>query len=153
MSTSTRRRRISPAAVRSYRPTPIRCERSTGCSGAAVCATANSVIRPALSSTKSGRSVFTPAVSSHSLDQPASSRPEVSSSAASRSASVALPHACWPKYRRTPATNCSRPTYATSCLSTDAPLAYVIPSKLTSTAAMSGMSAAIGCVDGSWSCW
>ena len=28
----------------------------------------------------------------------------------------------------------------------------MIPSKLTSTAATSGMSAAIGCVEGSWSC-
>jgi hypothetical protein len=37
-------------------------------------------------------------------------------------------------------------------LSTAAPLAYVMPSKFTSTASMSGMSAATGCVDGSWSC-
>ena len=32
------------------------------------------------------------------------------------------------------------PTYATSCLMTLAPLAYVMPSKLTSTASRSGIS-------------
>src|SRR6266566_8012316 len=48
--------------------------------------------------------------------------------------------------------NSSVPTYAASCLSTLAPLAYVIPSKFTSTACTSGMSAAIGWDDGSWSC-
>ena len=37
-------------------------------------------------------------------------------------------------------------------MSTLAPFAYVIPSKFTSTACTSGMSAAIGCVEGSWSC-
>ncbi len=46
----------------------------------------------------------------------------------------------------------SSPTQATSCLSTDAPLAYVMPSKLTSTARRSTLSAAIGWVLGSWSC-
>src|SRR6185503_7497310 len=44
------------------------------------------------------------------------------------------------------------PTHATSCFSTDAPFAYVMPSKLTLVELMSGMSATIGCVVASWSC-
>src|SRR3954467_2600777 len=44
------------------------------------------------------------------------------------------------------------PTYAPSCFNTLAPLAYVMPSKLTSAVWTSGASVAIGCVDGSWSC-
>src|SRR4051794_35190496 len=43
------------------------------------------------------------------------------------------------------------PTYAPSCFSTLAPLAYVMPSKFTSAVCTSGASVAIGCVDGNWS--
>src|SRR5690606_10788124 len=43
------------------------------------------------------------------------------------------------------------PTQATSCLSTEPPLAYVMPSKLTCTSSRSRISATIGCVEGSWS--
>jgi hypothetical protein len=53
---------------------------------------------------------------------------------------VALPQACFVKYARRPARNGSIPTYATSCFNTLAPFAYVIPSKLTSTASTSGVS-------------
>ena len=72
---------------------------------------------------KTGRSVLTPAVSSHSADQAFRSRPEVSSSLPSRSASVVFPQACARKYARMPAMNSSRPTHAASSFSTDAPLA------------------------------
>ncbi len=64
-----------------------------------------------------------PAVSSHAFDQAFRSRPEVSSSAPSRSVSRVLPQACRLKYSWTPLKNSSSPTYATSCLSTEAPLA------------------------------
>src|SRR3982751_4843523 len=45
------------------------------------------------------------------------------------------------------------PTQAASCLSTEPPLAYVIPSKLTCTSSRSLMVATIGWGDGGWSCW
>ncbi|CAM5590309.1 hypothetical protein SCYAM73S_06206 [Streptomyces cyaneofuscatus] len=93
-----------------------------------------------------------PAVSSHAFDQVFRSRPEVFSSAPSRSERRVLPKACALKYACTPWKNASLPTYATSCLRTEAPLAYVMPSKLTRTSSRSPMSAMIGCVEGSWSC-
>ena len=94
MSVSTRRRRARPEPARSYSPTAIRCGRSTGWLAGACWTTANAVNRSSASVWYSGRSVFTPAVSSHSFDQDDRSRPEAVSSAASRSARVALPQAC-----------------------------------------------------------
>ena len=70
----------------------MRCERSTGWVSAASWRTENDVKRPDASTVYDGRSVLTPAVSSHSRDQAVRSRPETASSADSRSASVALPH-------------------------------------------------------------
>lgn len=92
-----------------------------------------------------------PAVSSHAFDQVFRSRPEVFSSAPSRSDRRVLPNACALKYAWTPWKNASVPTYATNCFRTEAPLAYVMPSKLTRTSSRSRMSAMIGCVEGSWS--
>ena len=51
-----------------------------------------------------------PAVSSHAFDQVFRSRPEVSSSAPSRSVRRVLPQACRLKYACTPAKNSSMPT-------------------------------------------
>ncbi len=88
----------------------MRCERSTGCEAAASCTTEKEANRPSASTVYEGRSVLTPAVSSHSRDQAARSRPETSSSEESRSARVALPYECAWKYFRTPARKFSRPT-------------------------------------------
>ena len=55
-------------------------------------------------------------------DQRPRSRPLARSSSSSRSRSVALPPACAVRYAPTPRWNASRPTQATSCFSTDAPL-------------------------------
>jgi hypothetical protein len=62
-----------------------------------------------------------------------------------------LENAYFVKYDRRPAKKSFSPTQATSCFSADAPLAYVMPSKLASTARRSKLSAAIGWVEGSWS--
>ena len=62
-----------------------------------------------------------------------------------------MPHSCVLKYVRRPSKNGFSPTHATSCFRTDAPFAYVMPSKLRCVASTSGMSATIGCVVGSWS--
>src|SRR5690606_9014599 len=102
-------------------------------------------------SSMTGERVLTPAVSSHFFDQFVSSRPLVASNSTSRSFSSVLPQACFLKYCETPAKKASMPTHATSCLSTEPPLAYVMPSKLTWTSSRSLIVATIGCVDGSWS--
>jgi hypothetical protein len=112
---------------------------------------ANEVITPASSVAISGRRTLIPADSSHARDHAFRSRPLVSSSAVSRSASRVLPHSWRRKYCCTPRKNASVPTYATSCFSTLAPLAYVMPSKLTRTSSRSRISAMIGWVEGSWS--
>src|SRR5919198_5685954 len=52
-----------------------------------------------------------------------------------------------------PPRNSSSPTQATSWRITDAPFAYVMPSKFVWMDSVSGMSAVMGWVDGSWSCW
>ena len=64
---------------------------------------------------------------------------------------MALTHAWAAKWARTPAKKASSPTYAASCLSTLAPLAYVMPSKFASASSMSSAPLKIGWVDGSWS--
>ena len=66
--------------------------------------------RPSSVSSNTGRSVLTWLVRSHWSTHSDRSRPELSSSGASRSASVVLPYSCVRKYRRTPARNSSRPT-------------------------------------------
>lgn len=91
--------------------------------GGRVCVIANDVTTPSASVPISGRSVLTPAVSSQIFDQAVRSRPLVASSSTRRSVSSVLPHACLRKYAETPLMNSSRPTQATSCLSTEAPLA------------------------------
>ena len=91
-SISIDERRASAPSTRSYRPTATRWDRSVGWEAAASCRTSKEVKRPSESVVYDGRSVFTPAASSHSRDQAVRSRPEVASSADSRSASPALPH-------------------------------------------------------------
>ena len=75
----------------------MRCGRSTGCSGGAVCATANdekqgSSPAGAGAASKEARIVLTPAVSSQRADQSSRSRPDVSSRAARKSANSVLAH-------------------------------------------------------------
>jgi len=104
---------------------------------------------PSSARTTSGRRRLTPAVSSHAVVQPDSSRPLAASSSTSRSARRVLPHACLAKYDVSPSRNSFSPTHATSWRSDAAPCAYVMPSKFTSTASRSTMSAAMGCVEDS----
>ena len=49
--------------------------------------------------------------------------------------------------------NASSPTHAASCFRTDAPFAYVMPSKFSRIDCVSGTSVVMACVVGSWSCW
>ena len=112
---------------------------------------AKRVSEPWSSCSMSGDSVLTPAVSSHFLAQSPRSRPLVASSSVSRSPTSVLDHWCFWKYAATPAKNCSMPTQAASCLRTDPPLAYVMPSKFTCTSSRSLISATTGWVEGSWS--
>src|SRR6266511_3305614 len=135
MSISISERRTRPCSPRSYRPMPIRWVRSVGYPWGASWTTTTEEYVPSGATDSSGRNVLTCAVSSHCAANLRSSRPDADSSAESR-----------------PARKASRPTYATSCLITLAPLAYVIPSKFTSTASTSGISLYTGWVDESWSC-
>ena len=66
---------------------------------------------------------------------------------------MALPKACAAKCARRPARNASSPTHATSWRSTEAPLAYEMPSKLSSAVVGVGAprSGATGWVEGRWS--
>ncbi len=137
--------------------------RSTGCSAGTSWMTRNEVKISSVRSTssrfsgtvasvsKSARSTFTPVVWSHSFDQAWRSRPLDSSSADRKSDRSVFPYSCRRKYPARPSRNSPSPTHATSWRSTDAPFAYVIPSKFVWIDSVSGMSATMGCVDGSWS--
>ena len=71
----------------------MRCGRRVGNSGTALCVMAAAVTTPFASVSTSAVRVLTPAVSSQAFDHAFRSRPEVSSSAASRSSRVVLPNA------------------------------------------------------------
>ena len=126
MSISTRSRRTSAARrSRSYRPMAIRCERSVGCSaGRLLQRRRTTCTGPRRPSSNSGRSVLTPAVSQPLL------RPggQVATGGLLQLAEQVAPAWCCPtravevRRRRRRGTR-PRPTQATSCLSTAAPLA------------------------------
>ena len=122
-SVSKRSVRTSRPSTWLYRPIAIRWRRSVGNASIAVCSTANDVKTPSSSVSNLACSVLTPDVCSHSCAQSPRSRPDASSSSASRSVSSVLENACLVKYARRPAKKSFSPTQATSCLSADAPLA------------------------------